>query len=293
MEKESFMNEEKHSGKSRGWSAEEIGDRINSLPIHELPGSACDEFGLSRAGLKRLVPFALFLYNKWFRVDLNGIENVPDTGPAIIIANHSGQLPLDGAMITTGCIMEKAKPRLPRAMIEKWFPTLPMMSKMMSEAGQAVGVTENAERLLESGELMMIFPEGALGSGKTWDKRYKMQRFTVGFMELAIRYKCPIIPAAVIGGEEQAPSFFNIKPLAKKLGLLYFPITPTFPWLGLLGFVPLPSRYHIYIGEPMDFSSYGSDLENPVAIQAHADTVKARIQEMVDEGLKKRKFPGF
>lgn len=293
MEKEIEMNEKAHSGKTRGISAEEIGDRINAIPIHPLPGSECDEFGFCREGLLKMAPFGLFLYEKWFRVDLNGVENIPDRGPAIIVPNHSGQLPLDGAMISVGCLAEKETPRMPRAMVEKWIPTLPMVSKLMANAGQVVGITENAERLLERGELLMIFPEGAVGLGKTWDKRYQLQRFTVGFMELAIRYKCPIIPTAMIGCEEQAPSLYNMAALGKKLGLLYFPITPTFPLLGALGFIPLPSKYHIYFGEPMDFSGHEDELEDPIAIQALADSVKARVQEMIEDGLKKRPFPGF
>lgn len=272
---------------------DEVLERIDRLPIRTLPDSDFDEFGLSREFLKGIAPYALFFYEKWFRVDLNGIENMPAEGPAIIVPNHSGQLPLDGGMITAACMLEMEPPRIPRSMVEKWFPTLPLGSILMQRTGQAVGVMENADRLLENGEILMVFPEGAKGSGKTWDKRYQVQKFNLGFMELAIRHKAPIIPTAVIGGEEQAPNFYNVEPLAKKLGMLYFPITPTFPWLGLLGFIPLPSKYHIYIGEPMDFSGYASDIEEPENIRELVEQVRNRIQDMVNEGLKKRPFPGF
>lgn len=273
--------------------SEELIERIDMLKVRTLPDCDCDEFGFSKEYLKSMAGVMNFFYKYWFRVDLHGIENIPAEGPAIIVPNHSGQLPMDGAMISAGCIMRMDQPRMPRAMIEKWFPTLPVVSKMMQRAGQVVGLTENAERLLDEGELLMVFPEGALGSGKTWDKRYQLQRFTVGFMELAIKYGAPVIPVAVIGGEEQAPAFYNIEPLAKKLGMLYFPITPTFPWLGLFGFIPLPSRYHIYIGEPMDFSDRKPLLDDPDAVRGLAEQVRAEIQQMVNNGLQERVFPGF
>jgi len=196
-------------------------------------------------------------------------------------------------MISVACVTQMEQPRLPRAMIEKWFPTLPGVSTFLRQCGQVVGVTENAERLLERGELLMIFPEGMRGSGKTWDRRYKLEKFAVGFLELAIKYNAKIIPTAVIGGEEQAPSFYDVKPLAKLLGFPYFPITPTFPWLGLLGFVPFPSKYHIYIGEPIDYSEYRTQMDNPAVIRELVDSLTARIQGMVDEGLAARPFPGF
>ncbi|MFA6450813.1 MAG: lysophospholipid acyltransferase family protein, partial [bacterium] len=205
----------------------------------------------------------------------------------------SGQLPLDGGMIATALLTEREHPRVPRTMIEKWFPTLPLISTLMTRCGQVVGVTENAERLLKRGELLMIFPEGMKGSGKLYSQRYQLQKFAMGFMELSIRYKAPIIPAAVIGGEEQAPSFYNVESIAKKLGMPYFPLTPQFPWLGPLGLMPFPSKYRIYIGEPMDFSDRAGDLDKPDVIRELADSVRERVQEMVNEGLKKRPFPGF
>ncbi len=272
---------------------EDIVQRIESLPNFAEPGADPDEFGFGTEGLKVYASLMLFFYKDWFRVEIEGIENVPDIGPAIIVPNHSGQLPMDGGMIATACMLEKEHPRVPRAMIEKWFPTLPLVSTLMARCGQVVGVTENAERLLERGELLMIFPEGMKGSGKLWKDRYQLQRFAMGFMELSIRFKAPIIPAAVIGGEEQAPSFYNVEPLAKKLGMPYFPLTPQFPWLGLLGFLPFPSKYRIYIGEPMDFSGHKDDLDSPEAIRTHVDIVRAKVQEMVNEGLKKRPFPFF
>ena len=279
--------------KEFGSLPEEVLQKIDELKNFEIAGSDPDEFGFGREGLRTYAPMMLFLYNKWFRVEMNGMENIPDSGPAIIVPNHSGQLPLDGGMIATACLTEKETPRVPRTMIEKWFPTLPLISTLMARCGQVVGINENADRLLERGELLMIFPEGMKGSGKLWSQRYQLQKFTMGFMELSIRFNAPVIPVACIGGEEQAPSFYNVEPIAKKLGMPYFPLTPQFPWLGLFGLIPFPSKYRIYIGKPMDFSSHADDLNNPAAIRELADSVREHVQEMVNEGLKKRPFPGF
>ncbi len=271
----------------------ELEERIDKLQLNVVNEHGHDEFGFNRESLKSAVPLGLFFYEKWFRVETEGIENIPTEGPAIIVPNHSGQLPLDGMMIAIDAVKKMEPPRLPRAMIEKWFPTLPFFGSFLTRSGQVVGITENAEKLMANKELMMIFPEGALGSGKTWEKRYKIQRFTHGFMELAIKYRAPIVPTAVIGGEEQAPAFYSLDKVAKKLNMLYFPITPTFPWLGLLGFVPLPSKYRIYYGKPMDFSEYQDDLKNPDRVHVHVEKVRETVQAMVNEGLKKRPFPGL
>ena len=163
----------------------------------------------------------------------------------------------------------------------------------MPRVGQMTGLTENAERVLDSGQIMLVFPEGVKGSGKTWDKRYQLQRFTLGFMELSIKYKAPIVPCAVIGGEEQAPAFVDYKPIANALGMPYFPLTPTFPWLGLLGLIPYPSKYHLYFGAPMDFSDREEDLSDPDLIRVHVEAVKDRIREMIQQGLEERPFPGL
>lgn len=286
------MVRDKSAGLKKHLSEEQI-ERIDEYLDTKFANGAIDEFGMDPDALRGSLPFALAVYKKYFRVILNGIENIPADGPALIIGNHSGQIPMDGMMISVACMTEMEKPRLPRAMIEKWFPTLPFIGQYFNKMGQTVGVTENADRLLEKGELMMIFPEGALGSGKTWDLRYKIQRFTHGFMELAIKHQAPIIPVSVVGGEEQAPSFVNVKPLAKAIGMPYFPLTPTFPWTGAFGLIPYPSRYRITIGEPMDFSMYQDDLDYPEKIHEHVETVRSVVQTMVNQGLEERPFPGL
>jgi len=272
---------------------EEVRERIEKIPVNDITDAGYDEFGFNPEYLKVAADASEFLYRKWFRTEAYGVSNIPEKGPALIIANHSGQIPIDGMMIAITCMMEMDTPRMPRAMVEKWFPTLPHVSILFARVGQVPGIMENAEKLLSNGELVMIFPEGIRGSGKTWDKRYQLQRFTVGFMELAIRFDAPIVPTAVIGGEEQAPSFYDVKQIAELIGFPYFPITPTFPWLGPLGLIPLPSKYHIIFGEQLDYSSYKDDLPHPEKIKKHVEEVREKIQGMVDEGLEQRIFPGL
>jgi 1-acyl-sn-glycerol-3-phosphate acyltransferase len=141
--------------------------------------------------------------------------------------------------------------------------------------------------LLENDECVMVFPEGVKGSGKLWYDRYTLIDFSSGFMRMALKTKSPIVPVSVIGGEEQMPSFYDVKPLAKALGMPYFPITPTFPWLGLLGFVPFPTKYHIYFGDPLYFEGTGNETD--AEIQKKVDVVKAKILENISRGLSKRK----
>ncbi|HOO56057.1 MAG TPA: lysophospholipid acyltransferase family protein [bacterium] len=277
----------------RGKVSDYVLDRIDRLPFQTSASEDHDEFGFSRDALKKIAPAAYFLYEKWFRTEIFGIENIPSEGPVLIIPNHSGQIPLDGLLIATGVLSEAEPPRLPRAMVERWFPTLPGLSIVFARSGQVVGVMRNAEKLLDQERIVLIFPEGIRGSGKLWQNRYQVQQFTLGFMELAIKYKARIVPAAVIGGEEQAPAFYNIEWLAKKTGMPYFPLTPTFPWFGLLGLIPYPSKYRIYFGETMDFSEYENELNNPDKIRELADLVHDRVQEMVDEKKDDRPFPGL
>ena len=272
---------------------EEMKERIERIPVNAVSDSGYDEFGFNPEHLKVVANVSDFFYHKWFRTEAYGVANIPEEGPGLIIANHSGQIPLDGMMIAITCMLEMDRPRIARAMVEKWFPTLPHVSILFARFGQVPGIMENAEKLLGNGELVMIFPEGIRGSGKTWDKRYQLQRFTPGFMELSIRFDAPIIPTAVIGGEEQAPSFYDVKELAKLIGFPYFPLTPTFPWLGPLGLMPLPSKYHIVFGEQMDFSSYEDDLPHPRKVKNHVEKVRETIQEMVNQGLEYRVLPGF
>lgn len=267
--------------KSSGEIDEKI-ERIASRVAASCEDAGVDKFGFDPGVLRDLFPAMHFVYRSWFRAETHGIENIPAAGPALIIANHSGQIPVDGMLLTTSMILEAEPPRLLRSMVDYWVPGLPFFSVLFTRMGQVVGAWDNAVELLSDGEPLLIFPEGTRGLGKTWDKRYQLQDFTPGFMELAIMHDAPIIPTAVIGGEEQMPSLINAEPIAKLFNAPYFPITPTFPLFGLKGGVPYPVKYDIYFGEPMSFSAFRADLHDPGRIRGHVEEVRAHLQEKID-----------
>ncbi len=240
-----------------------------------------DPFGFSLDySLSASAPF-LWLYKSYFRVQTHGIEKVPKSGRVLLISNHSGQLPMDGAMIGISLLKELDPPRAMRAMVEKWMPTLPYVSTFMARVGQIVGTPENCRRLLEREEAILVFPEGAKGISKLFHQRYQLQEFGLGFMRLALETNTPIVPVAVIGSEEQAPAFLNVKPLAKLMGFPAFPITPT-----VLPF-PLPTKYRIHFGDPLFFTGRADDDDSE--LEKKVKVVKAAIQGMLDTGLAARK----
>jgi 1-acyl-sn-glycerol-3-phosphate acyltransferase len=245
-----------------------------------------DPFGYHPESIRYVAPFARFLYRYYFRVEVFGLENLPP-GRLLLISNHSGQIPLDAMMIATSLLLSLPKPRLVRSMIEKWVPQIPFVSYLFARWGQVVGIPENCSLLLQNGEAILVFPEGVRGINKTFDKRYQLQEFGLGFMRLALENKTPIVPVAVIGAEEQAPALFNFKSLAKMIGAPAFPITPTFPLVPLLGLLPYPVKYRIYFGKPTCF--VGDPQDDDSAIEAKVQQVKDEIQQMIEEGLAQRK----
>ena len=245
-----------------------------------------DEFGFSPEFVKRVLPIATLVHKGYFRVEVSGIENVP-TNRVLLIANHSGQLPFDGMMIATSLILEADPPRMVRSMVEKWVPTLPFVSTFLARCGQITGLPENCRRLLEADETILVFPEGARGISKTFDKRYQLQAFGQGFMRLALETNTPIVPVSVVGAEEQAPSFYNVRPIAKALNMPAFPITPTFPLLFPLGLLPLPVKYRIHFGEPLHFSGNANDED--AVIRQKVETVRSSIQSTLHTMVSERK----
>jgi 1-acyl-sn-glycerol-3-phosphate acyltransferase len=227
-----------------------------------------------------------WLYRYYWRTEVFGIEKVPE-GRVLLIANHSGQLPIDGAMITIAMLMEAEPPRLARPMIERWFGTIPVLSTFAARHGPILGDPKNCIKLLQNDECVLVFPEGAKGAGKLWYDRYQLMEFGLGFMRLALQTKTPIVPVSVIGGEEQAPAFYNSKILAKLVGLPYFPLTPTFPWLGVLGTIPYPTKYYVYFGDPIEFEGDPNDTDEE--IQKKVDIVKSKIYRNIRYGLAQRK----
>lgn len=264
----------------RAWTLEMSGpgarERLEqfALPRNEF---GVDPYGLDlEYAIGAVAPF-LWLYRNWFRVRLHGLENVPDQGRVVLVSNHSGQLPFDAAMIGVALLVEKEPPRVARALVERWVPTLPFASTFMARCGQIVGTPENCRRLLSADEAILVFPEGVRGLNKPYRERYRLQRFGTGFLRLALESGAPIVPVGVVGAEEQAPALLDLKPLAKLLGFPAFPITPT-----LLPF-PLPSRYQILFGAPMRFQ--GSPDDEEAALEEKVAEVERAVKALLERGL--------
>jgi 1-acyl-sn-glycerol-3-phosphate acyltransferase len=238
-----------------------------------------DPFGLELDFAKAAIAPVLWLYRNYFRVETHGIDQVPQ-GRVMLISNHSGQLPLDGAMIAMSLLLEAEPPRVVRAMVEKWAPTLPFVAPFFARIGQVVGTPENCRRLLAAGETIMVFPEGTRGLNKTYDKRYRLQEFGSGFMRIAVETQTPVLPVAVIGAEEQAPALFDFKQVAKIFGFPALPITPTLVPL------PLPVKYRLWFGEPMRFS--GTAHDDDAELERKVSEVKRAIEILLKRGLKSR-----
>lgn len=222
----------------------------------------------------------LWLYKKYFRVQLHGVDDIPADGRLVLVSNHSGQLPFDAAMIEVALLLDRDPPRVLRALVERWVPTLPFISTWMARCGQIVGTPDNCRRLLAAGEAILVFPEGVRGLNKPFRERYRLKKFGPGFMRLALESNAPIVPVAVIGAEEQAPALFDLKPLAKLLAFPAFPITPT-----ILPF-PLPTRYHLHFGAPMHFA--GRPDEDDAELERKVSEVQGAVQALVDRGLEER-----
>ena len=254
-----------------------------------------DEFGYDRKFMETILPVFEFLYTVWWRVEVTGIENVPRTGPALIVANHSGVLPWDGIMINLAVRHEHPARRTCRMLALDMFALLPFLAPLLAQSGAVRANPDNAERLLRKGELVGVFPEGVKGVGKPFKDRYKLARFgRGGFVRIALRTGAPIVPCAVVGAEEIHPALAHVNWVGRPLGLPYVPITPTFPLLGPLGFVPLPSKWSIDMGEPIRMDRYGPDAaEDPMLVNRLSEEVRAKVQGMIDNRLARRRSVWF
>lgn len=261
---------------------EELDARLARIRIH--PNEAgVDPFGFDPGTARYVLALSAFLHRFYFRSEVHGIEHLPE-GRVLVIANHSGQIPLDGLIIGTALMLDAEPPRFPRSMVERWSAELPFVSVLFPRCGQVVGSPDNARRLLEQDEALVVFPEGSRGISKTFDHRYQLEEFGLGFMRLALETNTPIVPVAVVGGEEQLISVANVRPLAKLLGMPAFPVIPQL-FLGMA--FPLPTRYRIYFGEPLHFS--GDPDDDDAVIEEKVRVVKATIQSTINRGLKERR----
>ncbi len=263
---------------------EEIAARLRRMPT-QLNEYGYDPWGLNIDVARRALVISALLYRHYFRVETHGIENLPD-GRVLVIANHAGQVALDGAMIGTAAILEREPPRILRGMGEYWLPTVPFVNVLMSRTGSVVGTPKNCTDLLRIEEAVIAFPEGVRGMNKLFSERYRLQPFGSGFMRLALATQTPIVPVAVVGSEEQAPAIANLTSVARLLGMPAFPVTLTWPLLGPLGLLPLPVKYRIYFGKPLRFD--GDPDDEDAVIDRKVGRVVETIQGMLDKGLRER-----
>jgi len=239
--------------------------------------------------VRALLPFALPMYSLYWRVETHGIENIPTEGPALLASNHSGTIPIDGAMLKLAVLKEHG--RNPWLLAGDIAFKIPGFGEFIKKAGNARADRDSTLNLMRQGELLGVFPEGYKGIGKGWRKRYQLQRFgRGGFVEVCMESGAPIIPVAIIGAEEAYPMVANIGFLARKFGAPYFPITPTFPLLGPLGAIPLPSKWIIAFGEPIPMIQYGPKaVEDTQLVLELSEHVRQTVQDLINENLAKRR----
>ncbi|GAB3713085.1 lysophospholipid acyltransferase family protein [Mariniluteicoccus flavus] len=240
---------------------------------------AVDEFGLDPEFTERVVlPALRFLATRWFRIEVRGLENVPADGPALLVANHAGAMPIDALMVQS--VVFDGLGRHSRMLGADLVFETPFSHDFARRVGATVACPEDAARLLSNGELVSVFPEGFKGLGKLYSERYRLQRFgRGGFVSTALRARAPIVPVSIVGSEEIYPLLSNAPGLAKTLGFPYFPITPLFPWFGVLGMIPLPSKWIIEFGEAITTDELGAHAaDDPMTVFQITDQVRLTIQ---------------
>jgi 1-acyl-sn-glycerol-3-phosphate acyltransferase len=255
------------------------------------PNYSVDEFGFDPEWTESLLPLFGVLYRDYWRIETTGIENVPATGRAMLVANHAGVLPWDGTMIKTAVFLSHPQPRHVRALVASLFMGMPVLSWFLRRTGQTVGHPDDTRRLLERDQLVLVFPEGVRGTGKRYEDRYKLRRFgRGGFVSTAIRASAPIIPVSIVGSEEIYPMVGDLGGVAKLFGLPYFPVTPFWPWLGPLGLIPLPSKWRIQFHPAIHVEENPPDsADDQNLVMALSDQVRDTIQQGVYDNLKLRR----
>ena len=253
----------------------EMDDIVNVFQ-NKVGSQGYDAWGFNMKNMKNNMRFTKYLYDSFYKVEAFGLENIPKEGRCLIIPNHSGQLPFDGMLIGYALLTNQYAPRAPKAMVERFLPTVPFIGNWLSSVGAVIGDPINCERMLDNEEAVVVFPEGVRGSNKLYKLKYQLQRFGSGFMHLAMKHNAPIIPVAVIGMEETIRSYADLKPLAKVLGMPVAPIV--IPWV-------FPSKVYLYFGKPMYFKN---DVHKESDVKERVDEVKAAINKLISTGLEKR-----
>ncbi|HEY3686733.1 MAG TPA: lysophospholipid acyltransferase family protein [Streptosporangiaceae bacterium] len=254
-----------------------------------------DDFGFDPDFSDHVIaPIERTLYDHWFDISTEGLGHVPSEGGALLVANHSGTLPVDALMTQVALHDHHPARRRLRLLAADLVYRIPVVAHLSRKAGNTLACPEDADRLLRGGELVGVFPEGFEGVGKPFAERYRLQRFgRGGFVTTAIRAGVPIVPCAIVGAEEIYPKIGDLRALAKLLGFPYFPITPTFPWLGPLGVIPLPSKWIIGFAEPVRTDAIDPrDADDPQVVENVTEDVRRMIQAYVDD-LREKRGPAF
>ncbi|MDB5229154.1 MAG: acyltransferase family protein [Bacteroidota bacterium] len=252
-----------------------IEEYINVFP-NRVGSFGFDAWGFNIRNMKSNMRLTKFLYESFFKVETFGLENVPTNGRCLIIPNHSGQLPFDGMLVGYSLLTNPNGARAPKAMVERFLPSVPFIGNWLSSVGAVIGDPINCERMLDNEEAIIVFPEGTRGSNKLYKHRYQLQRFGAGFMHLAMKHNAPIIPVAIIGMEESIRSYADIKPLAKLFGIPVMPLVIPFIF---------PSKVYIYFGKPIHFEN---DVYKEHEIKERVEKVKSAISKLLKQGLEKR-----
>jgi 1-acyl-sn-glycerol-3-phosphate acyltransferase len=254
-----------------------------------------DDFGFDPIYEQKVLPFFHFLYERYFRVDVEGADKIPPEGRCLLVCNHSGTLPFDGMMLKLAVKKEHPKQRDVRWLAEDFIFHFPFLGSFTNRVGAVRACQENAERLLSKNALVAVFPEGVKGIGKLYKDRYKLQRFgRGGFVKLCLRTQTPIVPVAIVGAEETNPMLMRVEAFTKALGLPYLPVTPTFPLLGPAGLLPAPTKWKIVFGDPIDHGGYGPEAaDDEILVGRLSERVRATIQAMLDRALGERRSIWF
>jgi 1-acyl-sn-glycerol-3-phosphate acyltransferase len=269
------MAQKKTSLLSKILDDNKLQDYINVFP-NSVGSYGYDAWGFNIRNMKNNMRLIKYLYEDYFHAEAFGLENIPKNGRCLIIANHSGQLPFDGSFVGYAMLTNPHGPRAPKAMMERFIPSVPFIGNWLNSSGSVIGDPVNCERMLEKEEAVIVFPEGVRGSNKLYKLRYQLQRFGNGFMHLAMKHDTPIIPVGIVGMEESIRSYADIKPLAKLLGM---PVAPlVIPYF-------FKSKVYIHFGKPMYFKN---DIHKETDIKHRVDMVKAAIDELLQEGLAMR-----
>ncbi len=267
---------------------------LRVLDADQIPAET-DDFGFDPKFAESALPLFRFLHDRYWRVESEGVDNVPADGRALLAANHAGVIPWDGAMIRTTLWLNHPRPRHARMLVVNFAFGWPLLSEFLLKTGNVLAHPDNARLLLERDELVGVFPEGVKGATKRYSDRYRVRRFgRGGFVQVAIRTGAPIIPVAVVGGEEAHPVVYDVPALGRLFGVPTLPLTATFPLLGPVGLLPLPSKWLIAFGEPIQTASLGPDAaDDQGLVLTVAEQVRSWIQDRLNVLLSRRTTPFY